>query len=116
MPLIVRPDREPTKEEKQKQAARRLQAIYAQMYDQMHRTFNRGMQLVWNNKQGLTPQEVFDAIGTDSDKALQLAAELKSATEKAAEIEGIDPPGLPEIPNEITVNADGTVIVGDPIA
>ncbi len=62
---------------------------------------------VWDNQQGLTPQEVMDALGTNAADLFQLSALLVTTvnTAKPGTLDG-------EQPYEFTINPDGTVTVG----
>lgn len=66
--------------------------------------------MVWNNQQGLTPQEVFDALGTNGAELFQLSG-LLVQTVNAAKPGAINPAQ----PYEFTINEDGTVTVGNPV-
>lgn len=62
--------------------------------------------LVFSNPDGLTPQEVFDALGTDAVKFLTLS------TQMLAVIRAVDPSYTPPVVAQtLTPNQDGTVTV-----
>jgi len=70
-------------------------------------TFNRIYNLVWNNPQGLTPQQVLNGLGADATELFQLAVGM------ANYVNSIIPNTLPTTtPYAITFNQDGTVTVG----
>ena len=62
----------------------------------------------WNNRI-LTPQEICDANGTDAALLFSLLSDLNEFIKTK-----LDPSfKLPDIPYEYTINADGTVVIGD---
>jgi hypothetical protein len=64
---------------------------------------------IWANRDGLTPQQCFDAIGVDGDtliKASLLSVQITALLDPGAELK------IPPAPYEYVVNADGTVTVG----
>lgn len=65
---------------------------------------------VWNNPQELTPQEVFDALGTNSGELFALSTLLVNTVNAAKPGTLVD-----EHPYNYTINPDGTVTVGDPV-
>jgi len=73
-------------------------------------SYNDIRQMVWNNRQGLTPQEVFDALGTNGAELFQLSG-LLVTTVNTAKPDTLDAAQ----PYEFTINPDGTVTVGDPV-
>ncbi len=62
--------------------------------------------MIWNNGDGLTPQQFFDALGTQSVAFLTVMASIAAAANgcHAASIDTTTPKAL-------TLNADGTVTV-----
>jgi len=110
---IINTDQErtpPTTEQKQQQTVLRIQRQATHLFSQMGQTYEGIKQSVWGNQQGLTPQEVFDALGTNGAELFQLSALLVQAV-NAAKPDTLDPAQ----PYEFTINEDGTVTVGDPV-
>jgi hypothetical protein len=62
---------------------------------------------VWDNPQGLTPQEVMDSLGTSAAELFQLSS-LLVTTVNTAQPDTLDA----SQPYEFTINPDGTVTVG----
>lgn len=98
-----------SKAEKQQRTRKRLIQGVNSVYQQMTSTLEFGFNAVYGNNQGLTPQEVFDAFGTDAVEMLRLSAILQETLIEAhPEIEA----KMPSHPYELIPNEDGTVTVG----
>lgn len=65
---------------------------------------------VWNDPNGLTPQQVCDALATNAGQLFLLASSLKTLV-NSAKSNAIT---LTE-PNQFTIDQDGTVTIGDPV-
>lgn len=101
---------EPTLEEKQAQVADRIKRMAATGFRQLSQIQAQGIQTVWNNPRGLTPQQVCDALGTDAGLIFQMHGQLTDAAVAMATADGLEyTPALPT--NAFTVNEDGTVTV-----
>ena len=76
-----------------------LVATYRDLYDR-----------VWENRLGLTPQQVFDGLGTQGVELFKLSQLLVTTVNSAT-------PGSigATQPYDYTINPDGTVTVGDPL-
>ena len=99
-----------TTEQKQQQAALRVQNQATQLFRQVGQSYQQIAQTIFANQNGLTPQQVFDAIGANSVELRMLAEALVTLTNTAV------PDALPtEFPFELTSNQDGTITVGDPV-
>jgi hypothetical protein len=72
------------------------------------KNFTTVFESIWANKNGLTPQECFDALGTDAATLLYLAGSLQNAVNTLAPgtINITTPEGFQLVPNQ-----DGTVTV-----
>ena len=109
MSIIQTQRPELTTEQKQQQAALRIQNEATVLFTRMGQTHNQIMQIVFQNQQGLTPQQVLDAVGTSGAELLTLAGSLVTLVNTAV------PSTLPTtFPYTLTVNPDGTVTVGNP--
>ena len=98
-----------TTEQKQQQAALRIQNEATILFQRMGQTHSQIMQIVFQNQQGLTPQQVLDAVGTNAAELLTLAGSLVTLVNTAV------PSTLPTtFPYALTANGDGTVTVGSP--
>jgi hypothetical protein len=97
-----------TTELKQQRASAALQQGCQQLYRTMLMTYNNMMNLVWKNPGGLTPQQVFDGLGTKAGELVRLGSLLKE-TLNAAEAGTVQDIAGPTL----VVNEDGTVTVGN---
>ena len=101
---------EPTTEQKKNRAKRNIQRKVYETYQGLISSYNDIRTAVWENPAGLTPQEVFDALGTDGAELFQLSALLVNTVNSAK------PDTLSgDQPYEFTVNPDGSVTVGNKI-
>lgn len=80
-------------------------------YDQLVRLQREGIQLVWKNRDGLTPQQVCDGLGTKAAKVFAVHAALTDALVAAQTADGI-PVNVATPTHAFTVNEDGTVTIG----
>jgi hypothetical protein len=111
MAIIQTPPTSPVLTDAQKKARVKSQILGSsnQLFRQMVNIFSSNMQAVWNNADGLTPQQVMDIFGTDAGALVTGAAGL------AALINATVPTTVnPTAPQTLTVNEDGTVTVGTP--
>lgn len=77
-------------------------------YKTLIETYNDLYTKVWENPMGLTPQQVFDELGTEGIELFKLSAILVETVNSAK------PGTLSRAqPYEFTINPDGTVIVGN---
>ena len=83
----------------------KIQGSINHLYSQMVSTLRGNLALVWQNSDGLSPQEVFDAFGTDAVELLRLSSIVKNAINAAT------PNVIDDIPATLTPNEDGTVTV-----
>jgi len=80
-------------------------------------TYNQIFNLIWNNAQGLTPQEVVAALGTNAAVLFALAAQEQSILPAAvAQVNPVATVSLPSPPAgwTVTPNADGSVALTPP--
>lgn len=107
--IIMNPDKpslELTKLKSAESMKIRLAMSFKRLVDDFQNTFSD----VWNNSEGLSPQEVFDSFGTDAAELFQLADTVGKA------IETLQPGSITtKAPMKYEINKDGTVTVGDPI-
>ena len=99
--------RELTKEDKQEITKGQIEKDAYDAFKTLTETYNKIYNRVWENHLGLTPQEVFDALGPQGAELFQLSALLVQTVNTAQ-------PGTikPAQPYEFTINGDGTVTVG----
>ncbi len=102
----------PTLEQKKASVALRIRNTAKQNYKQICQFQKEGIRTVWENTQGLTPQQVCDATGVDTVKLFNLHGLLTEAVVKIAAADGVAPDIL--LPTKaFTRNEDGTVTVLD---
>ena len=96
-----------TTEQKQLAVAGKIQKASSFLFRQMANTYANIYTDVWVNPD-LTPQEVFDSLGTSGAELLALADVLSST------VNGVVPGTIETgYPYEYTINEDGTVTIGD---
>jgi hypothetical protein len=105
MPLIDVPER--NVEDLQAEFIRTLSKMLTDNYSQMLSLHKTGFAMVWNNKDGLTPQQCFDAMGSEAVMFLSLGQVMAELLNTAVPGSVIETP-----PQPLTVNEDGTVTVG----
>lgn len=89
------------------EARSQIQALMNVSFDRLVRDFGTLFQQVWNNQNGLTPQQIFDAFGTDAVQLFVIAGTIQDA------VNHIQPStlnGTPPLP--YVIHQDGTVTVG----
>ena len=80
-------------------------------YQQMVDSFNRGAIMFWKNPQGLTPDEIAEALGTNAQEVFALhykLGQLIGSVKPEAIAEGVSLIG------EFTYNEDGSVTIVHP--
>lgn len=85
--------------------ALRIKSVCAGTLASLVANYKSGFNIVWHNPK-LTPQQVFDALGTDAGQFLSMAQDLATLILKYAPATV-----LPAAPKAMTVNPDGTVTV-----
>ena len=70
--------------------------------------YNVGYDIVWTNKNGRTPQQACDALGTSAAKTFRMHGALGSFIKATAALEGKNP-NLRDPTWAFTLNGDGTV-------
>jgi hypothetical protein len=88
--------------------ANQLINMTVRSYQQMVETFNRGAIMFWQNPQGLTPDEIAAALGTNAQEVFQLhykLGQLIGSVKPEAIVQGFSVVG------EFTYNEDGSVNV-----
>lgn len=89
-------------------AANQLINLAVRSYEQMVNTFNRGAIIFWENPQGLSPNEIADALGDNAKEIFELHSKLGEL------IISINPQSIAEglsVVGDFTINDDGTVNV-----
>ena len=99
-----------TLEQKQAAVAGAIKRTAAANYQQLVRIQKEGIRTVWNNPQGLTPQQVCDALGADAVKVFDIHGILTDAIVQIAGRDGVAPDvALPK--KTFTRNQDGTITI-----
>ena len=91
--------------------ANQLINMTVRSYQQMVDTFNRGSIMFWQNPQGLTPDEIAAALGTNAQEVFQLhykLGQLIGSVKPEAIAQGLSVVG------QFTYNEDGSVNVVHP--
>jgi hypothetical protein len=96
-----------TTEQKQTRLKALLQNSVNILWKQMLSTYQGSMKAIWQNPDGLTPQQAFDAFGTDAVELVRLAG-IQAATLNNVQAGTVDTSAVPSF----TVNQDGTITVG----
>ena len=93
-----------TTEVKQAKLKQNVSNTINALYRQMLSVYNNNMAQIWNNSDGLTPQQCCDAFATDAAELFRLASVLSTAINAAT-------PGTITTtpPATVTVNNDGTI-------
>jgi septation ring formation regulator EzrA len=100
----------PSVEARQNWAKRQTEAQARHQYQQLCEMQKRGIQQMWHNNSGLTPQQFIDAFGNKGAKMLALHAALTECIVKIAAVDGVTP-GIELPTHAFTANADGTVTI-----
>lgn len=91
--------------------ANQLVNMTVRSYQQMVDSFNRGAIMFWKNPQGLTPDEIAEALGTNAQEVFSLhykLGQLIGSVKPEAIAEGVS------IIGEFVYNEDGTVNIVTP--
>lgn len=91
--------------------ANHLVSMTVRSYQQMVDSFNRGAIMFWQNPQGLTPDEIAEALGTNAQEVFALhykLGQLIGSVKPEAIAEGVSLVG------EFAYNEDGSVTIVHP--
>jgi hypothetical protein len=97
---------EATQEEKIHDLRTSITKLSLKMHNKMLRQHQQLWNLVWNNSNGLTAQEVFDEYGSDSAQFFLISQAIQTML---VQVDSSYVPLVPDFPYEI--NPDGTVTV-----
>ena len=100
---------EPTTEQLVARTNTRIKKVSLNIYKTILNRHESVWEMIWDNSNGLTPQEVLDSFGSDAAELFLFSSNIQ--TMLAAAGAGYVPV---ETPNEFVVNGDGTVTVGEP--
>lgn len=85
-----------------------LSAHLTNQFRSIQGTFESARSLIWENNDGLTPQQAFDAFGNEAGKLIQASLACSTLINTLF-------PNTVDVnpPHPVTVNQDGTVTVGE---
>jgi hypothetical protein len=83
-----------------------------QTYSQLIHDQGEGIQTLWFNQYGLTPQQVCDSLGTEAGKVFKAHGLLTQLIIDLATLDGVQP-AIAIPPCAFTINSDGTVVILD---
>ena len=110
MSLLSEQNTAPSLQEIQVNVARSIRGTALSNYRTLCQMQQQGINEVWRNNFGLTPQEVCDALGTDAASAFILHGKLTESIIAIATAGGVTPDILAPT-NNFTLNEDGTVTI-----
>ena len=99
---------EKTQEEKIHDLRTEITKVSTRLYSKMQRRHMELFNLIWENPEGLTAQEIFDEYGADAKDFFIMSQGIQGLLYQAG---GAYTPLAP--PYEYTLNTDGTVTVHD---
>jgi hypothetical protein len=100
-----------TTEEKIYDTRTEITKISTRLYSKINKQHAKIFNLVWNNSEGLTPQEVFDEYGTEASSLFVFCSGIQQMLVQANESYELLVPT-----HSYVINEDGTVTVGEKIA
>ncbi len=88
----------------------RIDKINRVLYSKIKNMIKTSFNLVWDNPEGLTPQEILDGFGTDAGELFIFSAQMQTLLLTVnPDYEFLTPP------YNYVINPDGTVTVGEKI-
>ena len=113
----------PTTVQLQAQLQQQVKNKASQAFQQMVRQQNDGINAIWHNPNGLTPQQAVDALGTDAARIFAAHGALTNAVVAAvsadnAAMTALNPAYVPVAAPILkptftwTVNSNGTITIG----
>ena len=98
---------EVTREEQLASVNEEVLSLCQNMFEKINRNHTAIWKLVWDNRQGFTPQEVVDSFGTDAGELFLLSDSIQTLAGSAC-----SDYVTVQTPNEYEINPDGTIIIG----
>ena len=90
------------------QVENRIRNANAELYNTIIQRHNALWNMIWNNRLGFTPQQIFDQFGTEASELFVFSGQMQTM------LVSINSEYVPLVPPyNYTINADGTVTVGD---
>lgn len=99
-----------SKEERLAQKIKLIKEFSKQSFRQITHLQTQGIKLLWHDNH-FTPQEIIDALGTDSLKLFKMHDILTTAIEDIAEVDGIKP--TISLPTNSFTTLSGTIVVSE---
>ena len=94
----------PSLEEKKKRCKARLISIGKNVLDSLTTAHGLAVETVWNNRLGLTPEQVGEALGSDGQQLFGMLVALREF------VEAVQPGHIDyEMPGTVTPKPDGTL-------
>jgi len=111
MPSILEnPAKQLSVAERQARVAQNIRIQTFRFFTDIKKRYETLFNIVWDNPLILTPQEVLDGMGTNAVELFQYSDIMRSML---MQVDASYTP--PQVPNQVSINPDGTVTVGDPI-
>lgn len=93
---------------KLEQTESNIRKVNIALHDTIKRQHSYIFNTIWYNPDGLSAQDIFDAFGTESHELFTFSQSIQTLLHQ------IDSNYIPlSPPNDYTINADGTVTVGE---
>lgn len=108
--IILPPPAPPTTTQLQAQLKGQVVSSTNQLFRTLQSSYDKNFSAVWANP-SLTPQQVFDAFGTDAAQLFVIAGATATMLNTIVPNTVVAAP-----PYNYTINSDGTVTVGAPIS
>ena len=98
---------EPTHEEKCAASKTRIKRMCSNIYQQMEGQHKNVWEMIWNNRRGLSPQDVLDEFGSDAKDLFIFSSSIQAMLYQANPTNYVPL----ETPLEYTINPNGTVTI-----
>ncbi len=106
MAIIDLPKREITEAQKIEMVERRIRQMNKSLFEQIKQQHTTIFNEIWNNRMGLSAQQIFDSFDTDAKDLFIFSSQIQTLVKQ------IDEDYQPLIPPQpYTINEDGTVTV-----
>lgn len=106
--LTQTPVNTPTREQILNSIATKIKRLASTSFDELVKIQKEGIDLVWHNKT-FTPQEIFDAVGSDAVQLLEFHSGLTQYLVTVSTLDGVE--FTPALPTHAFSIIDGKVVV-----
>ena len=111
MPSIIEnPAKQLSITDRQSRVAQNIRMQTFHFFTDVKKRYETLFNIVWNNPLGLTPQQALDGMGSNAVELFQYSDLLRTMLTQVDE--SYIPP---QTPNKVSINEDGTVIVGSAV-